>query len=134
MKSRWNFTLTMTPGECSFPYVLEQWHKKYPNCRFCQQPESLLHIFYEFPNARELWNNIEKLLKDGISLEIKFSCFTVIFGYVNRDQNHIPINNLILVTKKYILDKSVEMARDNLKPPKHRLNSLTKVTVDPRYI
>ena len=49
------------------------------NCCFCQQPESLLHIFYECPNSRELWNDIEKLLKERISLEIKFSCFTIIF-------------------------------------------------------
>ena len=97
-----------------------------PNCHFCQQPESLLHIFYECPNSSELWNDIEKLLKERISLEIKFSCFTIIFGYINKDQNHIPINSLILVTKKYIFDTSRDGKRLILKSLKHRLNSLLR--------
>ena len=61
-----------------------------PNCHFCQQPESLLHIFYECPNSSELWKDIEKLLKERINLEIKFYSSTIIFGYINKDQNHIP--------------------------------------------
>ena len=97
-----------------------------PNCVFCQQPESLLHIFYECPNSRELWIDIEKLLKERIRLELKFSCFTIIFGYINQDQNHIPINSLILVTKKYIFDSSRDGKRLILKSLKYRLNSLLR--------
>ena len=100
--------------------------RKSPNCRFCQQPESLLHVCYECPNSSELWKDIEKLLKERISLEIKFSSFTIIFGYINKDQNHIPINTLILVTKKYIFDTSRDGKRLILKSLKHRLNSLLR--------
>ena len=97
-----------------------------PNCHFCQQPESLLHIFYKCPNSRELWNDIENLLKERISLEIKCSCFTIDFGYINKDQNHIPINRLILVTKTYVFDTSRDRKRLIFKSLKHRLNSLLR--------
>ena len=68
----------------------------------------------------------EKLLKERISLEIKVSCFTIIFGYINKDQNHSPINSLILVTKKYIFDTSRDGKRLILKSLKHRLISLLR--------
>ena len=48
---------------------------------------------YECPNSMELWDNLEKLLKERLSLEIKFSCFTIILGYANKDLDHIPINS-----------------------------------------
>ena len=35
-------------------YLHELGIRNSPNCRFCQQPESLLHIFYECPNSSEL--------------------------------------------------------------------------------
>ena len=59
-----------------------------------------------------------------MNLEIKCSCFTFIFGYINEDQNHIPINSLILVTKKCICDTSRDGKRLILKPLK--LNSLLR--------
>ena len=93
---------------------------------FLSTPRIPTANFYECPNSRELWNNIEKLLKERVSLKTKFSCFTIIFGYVNKDQNHIPINSLILVTKKYILDTSKDGKRLILEPIKHRLTSLLR--------
>ena len=50
----------------------------------------------------------------------------VIFQNVNKDQNHIPINSLLFIAKKYIFEKSRDGKRLNLKPQKHRLNNLLR--------
>ena len=105
-------------------YLFKLGIKNNPNCLFCHQPESLLHIFYHCPNSIQLWEDIEKLLEERIRLSIKFSCFNVVFGYINKDQNHIPINSLILITKKYIFDASRDGKRLILRSLQHRLNRL----------
>ena len=52
------------------------------------------------------------------------SCFNVVFGYIIKDQNHIPIKSLILITKKYIFDASRDGKRLILRSLQHRLNRL----------
>ena len=79
--------------------------KDTPNCPCCQQPETLLHIFHSCPNSINIWNDINKLVKQQISININFSSLTIIFGYTNKDQNHIPINCLIhkfFISNNYI--------------------------------
>ena len=70
----------------------------------------------------ELWNNIEKLLKVRVSLEIKFSRFSIILDVLIK--HHISINNLFLRTNKFLFDISRDGRRLSLKPLKQRLNSL----------
>ena len=105
-------------------YLFKLGIKNNPNCLFCHQHESLLHIFYQCPNSIQLWEDIEKLLEERIRLSIKFSCFNVVFGYINTDQNRIPINSLILITKQYIFDASRDGKRLILRSLQHSLNRL----------
>ena len=54
--------------------------------------------------VKELWNTIEKYIKNRIGFSISFSAFNIIFGHTLTDHNQIPINTMLLVTKKCIFD------------------------------
>ena len=61
----------------------------------------------------------QEFIHQIIGFQIKFSAFDILFGYQNRDQNKIPLN-LILVTKKYILDTNSTNGILNLNVLKYR--------------
>ena len=72
-------------------------------CSYCQESETILHMFVECNRIVEFWNEIEELICQIIGFQIKLSAFDKMFGYQNRDRNKIPLNLILLVTKKYIL-------------------------------
>ena len=76
-------------------------------CNFCHQTETLMHMFVECLNVKDLWAEIAEYVYNKIHLHINFSNFSILFGYMNFDQNKVPINILLLVTKKYIFDSSL---------------------------
>ena len=68
-------------------------------CSYCQESETILHMFVECNRIVEFWKEIEELIYQIIGFQIKFSAFDILFGYQNRDQNKIPFNLILLVTK-----------------------------------
>ena len=73
-------------------------------CNFCHEVETIMHMFVECPNVKDLWAEAAIYIYNKIHLHIEFSNFNILFGYMNFDQNRVPINVLLLVTKKYIFD------------------------------
>ena len=83
--------------------------------------ESILHSFCQCDQVKHFWENIEKYLVEKINFKIKFTAFIIICGYPMHDQNNIPINTLIIVTKKYIFETSKLGSRLNMSALKHKL-------------
>ena len=93
-------------------------------CNYCHQTETILHMFVECQNAKDLWAKIAEYIYNKIHLHINFSSFDILFGYMNFDQNRVPINTLLLVTKKYIFDCCSRNNFLSLSVLKHRLQQI----------
>ena len=65
-------------------------------------PETILHMFVDCSYVQRFWNNLAKHVSDKINYNIKFTDFTIIFGSLIIDQNSESLNNLLLISKKYI--------------------------------
>ena len=73
-------------------------------CNHCQKMETIVHMFVECDNVKKFWNVIEKFIHQTVKLKLTFHCFDILFGYLLPGEDKVPINALILVTKKYIFD------------------------------
>ena len=67
------------------------------------------------------WEAIEKYVVEKINFKIKFTDFIIMCDYPLHDQNNIPINTLIIVTKKYIFETSKSGSRLNISALKYKL-------------
>ena len=74
-------------------------------CRNCKNDtETLMHIFTECPSVKLFWGKIQNHVKEYLNFDLNLSNVDIILGYLLFHQHRIPINALILVTKKYIFD------------------------------
>ena len=53
-------------------------------------------------HVKSLWKTIEEYIYQKHDFKIKFTNCFMIFGYNFQDHNSVPLNILILATKKYI--------------------------------
>ena len=83
--------------------------------------ESILHSFCQCDQVKLFWETIKKYLVEKFNDKIKFTDFIIICGYPLHDQNNIPINTLIIFTKKYIFKASKSGSRLNISALKHKL-------------
>ena len=81
-----------------------------------------MHMFVGCAEVAKFWKIIENYVADNSGIKIKFTDFTIMFGYHLTDSNKIPINALILVVKKYIYDSSLSNTTVNLNL--HRLQEI----------
>ena len=85
------------------------------DCSLCLRcnnvSESILHSFCQSDQVKLFWETIKKYIVEKINFKIKFTDFIIICGYPLHDQNNIPINTLIIVTKKYIFETSKSGSR-----------------------
>ena len=81
-------------------------------------------MFVECKRVVHFWQSIETIILQKTGIHKKFSNFDIIFGYLLQDQNRIPINALILVTKKCIYDAA--KSKSDLLPQvlQHRLEQI----------
>ena len=91
-------------------------------CNHCNRKESILHMFVECNRVQDFWREIENLIQQKIGLIIHFLKMEIILGYFNKDNNRTPLNVIILVTKKYILDTSQNKGVLNVLILKYRLS------------
>ena len=95
------------------------------DCSLCLRcnnvSESILHSCYQCGQVKLFWEAIEKYLVEKINFKIIFTDFIIICGYPLHDQNNIPINTLIIVTKKYIFETSKSGSGLNISALKHKL-------------
>ena len=78
-------------------------------------------MFCNCDPVKHFWEIIELFISETINFRIKFTDFIIIFGYPTSDRNNIPINTLIIVTKKYIFESSKSGCRLNILALKHKL-------------
>ena len=71
-------------------------------------------MFVTCPTAKELWNTIEKYIKNRIGLTVSFFVFNIIFGHTLTDHKQILINTMLLVTKKCIFDATIKERNLNI--------------------
>ena len=99
-------------------------------CNHCNRKESILHMFVECNRVQDFWREIENLIQQKIGLIIHFLKMEIILGYFNKDNNRTPLNVIMLVTKKYILDTSQNKGVLNVLILKYRLS---KAYEDEKY-
>ena len=56
-------------------------------------------MFVGCAEVAKFWQVIENYVADNSRIKIKFTGFTIMFGYHLTDSNNIPINTLIFVVK-----------------------------------
>ena len=82
-------------------------------CYICQNhEETLFHLFINCLSVATLWEDLNNWITDIIRVNVIFDPQTIIFGYMNTDNNHLPINSIIFNTKSYIF----WCARNNIQP------------------
>ena len=85
------------------------------SCTRCKsETETILHLFVTCPMVKKLRVIIEKCIKNRIGLTVSFSVFNIIFGHILTDHNQIPINTMLLVTKKCIFDAAIKERNLNI--------------------
>ena len=78
-------------------------------CRICDlEQENLMHLFVECGTVANLWNSIEDWILRSTRKQIKFSATDIILGYLIFENNNIPINTIIAVTKYCIFTSAVK--------------------------
>ena len=71
-----------------------------PNCGLCNlHQETLTHLFYECRTVNTLWNKLSVWITEKLRITVDFNTEMVILGYLERDENYIPLNSIILITK-----------------------------------
>ena len=75
------------------------------NCELRYIPETINHLLYECPIAREIWRNIENWLRPIIRSTIHFDMFSVLLG---NPRNEVVINCIFLIVKHEIYKKKME--------------------------
>ena len=83
--------------------------KIYPSemCSFCTQySESIQHLFSECVIVSQLWDNVQDWIRNKLGINITISKSMKILGYLFHDVNFWPLNFVLLITKKYIFQRS----------------------------
>ena len=95
-----------------------------PNCNLCNlHPETLTHLFYECRTVNNLWNNLSDWITQKIRITVNFNTTMIILGYLEKDENYIPLNSIILITKSYIFWSSRNKIQTNINTLQDRIKN-----------
>ena len=61
-------------------------------------------MFVECTHVKTIWRLLEKHIHGPINVNITLGVLDILFGYHLNNQNKIPGDTIILITKKYIFD------------------------------
>ena len=73
-------------------------------CVYCGENETIVHMFVECENVKKIWHLLEEYIYKTIRIDVIFGKLDILFGYRLNNQNKIPVDAIILNTKKYIYD------------------------------
>ena len=59
-------------------------------------------MFVECENVKRNWHLLEKYIYRTIRINVTLGKLDILFGYHLNNQNKIPLDAIILITKKYI--------------------------------
>ena len=85
-----------------------------PKCPRCHEIETIHHLLITCPSVQEFWKILSEHIKSKVNCTLKFTPFTIIFGYTLTESSQQPINTILLVAKKYIFDSSKKSEYLNL--------------------
>ena len=80
--------------------------KSTPNCLlFNNSCETLVHLFCVCQKVVPLWKDLENWVQTKTDKIIEFTVPNILLGYL-KPEYHVPVNTIILATKKYIFSAS----------------------------
>ena len=81
------------------------------NCELCNIPESINHLLYDCPNAREIWTDLEHWLRTVIRSTIYMDIVSILLG---NPRNEVVINCILLIVKHEIYKRKWNGSNLNL--------------------
>ena len=63
-------------------------------CVICGEEETIIHMFVECPNVKNIWQILEKYIFDKMNINIAFEVLDILFGYCLNNQNKIPVDTI----------------------------------------
>ena len=97
-------------------------------CDFCgEETEDIPHLFFNCNCSQRLWSNLSDLIKAKTDINVQFTLFKVVFGEFNREM--IPLNYIILVTKKYIYYTAKKKGHLHINGLQNCLNQMFQVSM-----
>ena len=89
------------------PYEKRLWKMKIkatPECETCQVEESIMHLYWNCPNTKRLWERLKILIEKGLRTSFIMNPERCLLGtgYKGTKKNKDAINLLCLLTKHYL--------------------------------
>ena len=64
--------------------------------------ETIQHLFTQCSNVQTLWSSILEWIKEKNNQNYVLGEVNKLFGYLVQDQNFLPMNFILLLTREYI--------------------------------
>ena len=72
-------------------------------CGICDNSvETIQHLFIQCSNVQTLWSSILEWIKEKINQNYVLGEANKLFGYLVQDQNFLPMNFILILTREYI--------------------------------
>ena len=72
-------------------------------CGICgSSVETIQHLFTQCSNVQTLWSSVLEWIKEKINQNYVLGEVNKLFGYLVQDQNFLPMNFILLLTREYI--------------------------------
>ena len=76
-----------------------------PLCGYCNNgEETIIHLMCDCTEVKTLWIDLKSFVSRQIQVDLDIDPRLILFGYHKQDTNHLVLNIIYLVTKKYIFD------------------------------
>ena len=89
-------------------YILQKIGKAESSlCLQCNDfPETLLHLFYHYNKSQIIFNEFKTWIQNAINFTLNIQPRDLMLGYFNKDRYFLPINTIIMLTKKFLFKNS----------------------------
>ena len=72
-------------------------------CGICgNNVETIQHLFTQCSNVQTLWSSMLEWIKEKINQNYVLGEVNKLFGYLVQDQNFLPMNFILILTREYI--------------------------------
>ena len=79
-------------------------------CRLCGlEIETISHLLVICTKTKSLWQNLNEWIHLKINKKLALTPLEIIMGHLNRDNDFLPINTILLVTKYHIFASAVKV-------------------------
>ena len=71
-------------------------------CTLCPEDDNILHTFYNCTSVKLFWEEVCRLLRAELNIHVLLNLETVIFGFIQEDENSSIVNFLLLYGKYFL--------------------------------